>query len=115
MTTASEISETPTDVVNFAASWTSEVSATDVSFADSSFLTHVRKREKTFTRNQISQSNPSPNTELDRSIEVPLQQTPASSMHLDDQHSSNAANDTFHSVGEESSHHRQQLVPVALQ
>ena len=109
-TAASAISETPT--VYLAASKTSEVPAADVSFAVSSFLTHVRNRENYFTQNQISQLNHSLNTELDRSIEITLQQTPASSRRLDDQNSSNATNDTFHSVVEELSPHHQQLVSV---
>ena len=112
MTTASAPSETRTDVVNCAAPVTSEVPDADVSSAVSSFLTLVRKSENSFTQNQICQSNHLPNTELGRSIETTLQQTPASSRHLDNQNSSNAANDTFHSVGEEPSPHRQQLVPV---
>ena len=67
-------------------------------------------------QNQISQSSHPPNTDLDRSIEVTLQQTAASSLQLDDQNSSNAANDTFHSVGEEPSPRPQQLVPpIALE
>ena len=56
--------------------------------------------------------NHSPNTEIDRYIEITLQQTLATSRNFDDQYSSNAANDTFHSVGEEQTPHRQQLVPV---
>ena len=54
MTAASIIFETPTDVVIFAASDTSEVSAADVSFAVSSFITHVRYKEISFIQNQIS-------------------------------------------------------------
>ena len=84
MTTAPAISETPTYVANLASSETYEVTAADISFAVSSFLTHVRFREKIFTQNQISLLNTSPNTELDPSIEVTLQQTLAKSRHLDD-------------------------------
>ena len=113
MTAASATSETLTDVVSFAASEISEVPDADVSFAVSSFLTLVQNSQNSFTQNQISKSNHSPKTEHDQSIETTLQQTPAPSRHLDDQNSSNAVNDTFHSVGEQPSPHRQQLVALA--
>ena len=62
-------------------------------------------------QNQISQLSHPPNADLHRSIGATLQQTPTSSMQPEDQNSSNAANDTFHSVGEEPSPSHQQLVP----
>ena len=90
MTPASAMSETPADVVSFVASETSEVPAGVVSFAVSSLLTHVRNSENSTIKSQISQSNHSSNTELDRSIEVTKQETPASSRHLDNQKFSNS-------------------------
>ena len=113
MNAASVTSETVTDVVNFAAPVTVEVPDANVTSAVSSFLTLFRNSENSFIQNQISQSNHSANTELDRSIEPTLQQTSASSRHIDDQNSSNSANDTLHSVAEEPTPHRQQFVPVA--
>ena len=52
------------------------------------------------------------NSDLDRYVEVTPQQTPASGRQLDDQNYSNAANDSFHSVGEEPSlRHQKHVLP----
>ena len=75
MTTVSAISESHVEDVNFDASETSEVPAPDIIFAFFSFLVYVQNSEHSLTQHQSSQSSHSPNTELDRSIEVTLQQT----------------------------------------
>ena len=62
-------------------------------------------------QNQFSQLGHSPKADLHHSTEVTLQQTSATSLQIDDQNSSNAANDTFHSVGVEPSLCHRQLVP----
>ena len=114
MTAASAISETPSADVSLVASETSEVPAADINFGVSWFLTHFRISENSFTQNQISQLSHSPNAEPNRSIEITLQQTPASSRQLDDEKSSNAAIETFHSVNENHILFTSSLLPLFL-
>ena len=95
---------------NFAASETSQTLLLIHIF---SLLTHVGSRvqsENSPTQNQTSQSSHSPITDLHRSTDVTLRQTRESTLQLENEYSSDAANENFHSVGEEPSPRHQQQV-----